>query len=80
MQTSISSQPQQSEQNNTNQNIIIKLHYFNVRGTCQPLINLLYYLDAPFVFIEEDKTPENLADVGFNIGIPYIEDGDLRLH
>lgn len=27
-----------------------------------------------------DKTPENISDVGFNIGIPCIQDGEVRLH
>lgn len=58
----------------------LRLHYFHIRGACQPVRNLLYYLEIDFEDVMHNRSSENEMDVGFNLGLPYLEDGEIRIH
>ena len=57
----------------------LKLHYFYIRGTAQPIRHLLYYLEVDFNDVAHELSPENEMEVGFGIGLPMLEDGDLKV-
>ena len=57
----------------------LKLHYFFIRGTAQPIRNLLYYLQVDFEDATQELTPQNDMEVGFGIGLPLLEDGEIKV-
>jgi glutathione S-transferase len=56
------------------------VHYFFIRGKCQPIRHLLYHLKVDFEDIMHEKSEEVEVEVGFNMGLPMLEDSDLRVH
>ena len=56
------------------------MHYFFIRGKCQPIRHLLYYLQVDFEDIMHEKSSEIEVEVGFNMGLPMLEDADLKIH
>lgn len=58
----------------------LRVHYFFIRGKCQPIRHLLYHLKVDFEDIMHEKSEEVEVEVGFNMGLPMLEDGDLRVH
>lgn len=60
--------------------ITLRVHYFYIRGQCQPIRNLLYYLGVEFEDIMHEKTQKNSIDASFNLGFPMLEDAEVRIH
>lgn len=58
----------------------MKVHYFYIRGQCQPIRNLLYYMGVEFQDIMHEKTAQNSIDASFNLGFPMVEDGEVKVH
>lgn len=58
----------------------MQLHYFNIRGTSQPIRNLLYHLDIDFDDIVFDKNNANSEEVYYNMNFPYLVDKDIKIH
>jgi len=68
------------------QQSIIELHYWNIRGLCEPIKALLEYLKLDYkVFYKNDfqammQEKQKLIDDGFLFAnLPYIKDGDRYL-
>jgi glutathione S-transferase len=58
----------------------LRVHYFYIRGKCQPIRHLLYYLQVDFDDIMHEKSSEVEMEMGFNMGLPMLEDGNLKIH
>jgi glutathione S-transferase len=46
----------------------------------QPIRHLLYHLEVPFEEVAHELSKDNEVEVGFNIGLPMLEDGEVCIH
>lgn len=55
-----------------NKDTPLKVHYFYIRGQCQPVRNLLYHMEVEFEDIMHEKTTANSIEASFNLGFPMV--------